>query len=117
MDNINSVQNLIDELKKSESKDYVRVAKRINIPKSEFQKFISWDASDYTRNCIEHNDDFELILICWKPGDETPIHDHNNQRCWVYQVEGKMFEERFVKDAEGNLIKDHEMTLNKGRLT
>lgn len=117
VDNIISIQNLIDELKNSGANQYVSIAKRITISKDECEEYISWDAKDYTRNCIEHNDDFELILICWKPGDETPIHDHNDQRCWVYQIEGEVVEERFVKDEEGNLLKNHEMILSGGRLT
>ena len=107
----------MSELKNADSDDYVVIAKNIDISIAEFKKYISWDPEVYTRNCIEHNEDFELILICWKSGDETPIHGHDNQRCWVYQVAGEMTEERFKEDDEGQLIKEHEMKLTQGKLT
>lgn len=31
----------------------------------------------YSRNLIELNEDFELILLCWLPGQESPIHNHS----------------------------------------
>lgn len=117
MDSINSVESLLSELKNADSDDYVAIAKNIAIHLTDFQKYISWDPDVYTRNCIEHNDDFELILICWKPSDHTAIHNHNDQRCWVYQVAGEMIEERFVEDEDGSLVKEHEMALKSGKLT
>lgn len=116
MDNIISVEGLLSELKNADSDDYVAIAKNIDIPLSEFEKYVSWNSEAYTRNCIDHNENFELILICWKPGDETPIHGHDDQRCWVYQVAGEMLEERFQKE-DGELVKDHEMALTQGKLS
>ena len=31
----------------------------------------------YTRNLVCRSADFELLVLCWKPGHESTIHDHD----------------------------------------
>lgn len=45
--------------------------------------YIFWKPTGYSRN-LAHKDDFcELLVICWSPGAVSPIHGHENQKCWV----------------------------------
>ncbi len=37
----------------------------------------------YMRNLIHRTDRFELIAICWEVGQVSPVHDHENERCWA----------------------------------
>ena len=46
----------------------------------------------YTRNCIIRKSNFELLLLCWSAGQETPIHCHGGEECWVYLLEGHLEE-------------------------
>ena len=46
----------------------------------------------YQRVCVAHDDNAELILLCWDKGQGTPIHNHGRQECWVHIVEGEMTE-------------------------
>ncbi len=34
--------------------------------------------------------DGSLLVICWKPGQATPIHDHNDQLGWVRVLWGSL---------------------------
>ena len=113
MDPITSLQQLTETLDECDPQDYVKVATNMNIPKAEFEKYIFWNDDCYARNCIERTEVYELILICWKPGDETPVHGHDEQKCWIYQVDGKMHEERF-QDEEGTLVSCNQMSLTPG---
>ena len=90
---ITKVISLLDEL--TETHNYAELVKRIQIPLSEFNDYLFWDDNYYTRNCIVRNDDYELILLCWEPGQSTPIHCHNDQECWVYMVSGNIMEYQF----------------------
>ena len=47
----------------------------------------------YARNLIELNDHFELMVICWKPGQVSPIHNHANSSCWMGVARGELLEE------------------------
>ena len=46
----------------------------------------------YTRNKLARTPDFDVLLICWEPGQETRIHDHSGQRGWVRVLEGAIEE-------------------------
>jgi cysteine dioxygenase len=117
MNRIESLNELIETLDDCDPEDYVKLAKHMKLPHSDFEKYAHWKPDGYTRNCIERTDAYELILICWNPGNETPIHCHSEQRCWVYQVEGKLSELRYKADELGTLVVCNEMELSPGRLT
>jgi len=114
--NVESVEQLIEEFESADPAKRVSILKRIQIPKSEFEDFASWDSEDYTRNCIYRNDDFELLLLCWEIGVETPIHGHAGQDCWVFQVSGEVTETRYEKDITNKLITTNNMKLKEGKL-
>ncbi|MFT5103457.1 MAG: cysteine dioxygenase [Candidatus Latescibacterota bacterium] len=117
MDTIESLDELIKILKLSDPTNYSRVARRIQLSKSEFEKFTHWKSDGYSRNCIERTDVFELILICWDAGACTPVHAHDEQRCWVYQVDGKVNEVRFIENEAGSLVPSRRLELTPGNLS
>jgi len=117
MNCIGSLDELIETLNDCEPEDYIKLAKHMNLPTSDFEAYAHWKEDGYARNCIERTDNYELILICWNPRDETPKHGHADQRCWVYQVEGVTEEIRYRADAAGSLVECNKMELTKGRLT
>ena len=41
----------------------------------------------YTRNLVAATDDFDLILLCWNPGRQSPIHDHSGSHCHMKVVQ------------------------------
>ncbi len=90
---ITKVSSLILEL--SEAINYSEIIKRIQIPFSEFSEYLNWNEQYYTRNCIVRTDQYELLVLCWEPGQFSPIHSHNKQECWVYIVEGELNELQF----------------------
>lgn len=117
MNSIETLNELIETLNESDPEDYVNLAKNMNIPKSEFKKYAYWKPGEYTRNCIERTPVYELILICWNPGDETQVHGHDEQRCWVCQIDGMTREIRYEVDSDGKLTECNRMVLTPGRLT
>lgn len=117
MNCIETLSELIETLNDSDPEDYVKVAKNMNIPKSEFKRYAHYKPNKYSRNCIERTPVYELVLICWNPGDETPIHGHDEQRCWVYQVDGTIREIRYKGDEAGQMQECNWLQLTPGRLT
>ena len=114
MSHIESVDELVETLVQTEPRDYVAIAQMLDIPSGDLKEYAFWKDKGYTRNCIERTENFELLLLCWNPGDSTPIHCHGEQRCWVYQVTGKMEEVLYKENAEDELVKDIERTLEPG---
>jgi glutamate/tyrosine decarboxylase-like PLP-dependent enzyme/predicted metal-dependent enzyme (double-stranded beta helix superfamily) len=55
----------------------------------------------------KHNDLFDLLILSWAPGTQSPIHDHPCERCFLMNISGSMFEERYERDNSGILHKVH----------
>lgn len=110
---INNLDDLIEALPDCSGSDYVRIAKNMSIPRTDFLPYQNFDKSHYTRNCISRTDDYELLLLCWEPGQETPIHCHFGEECWVYNVKGNILEERFELEGEELITVDKSMFLPK----
>lgn len=53
-------------------------------------------AERYTRNLVGLDPHFELLLLCWNPGQATPIHAHEGQDCWMAVVEGEIDEVHYA---------------------
>lgn len=115
MQSIKSIDELVASLDEATPKDYPLIAKSINIDPEDFYEYATWEPRGYTRNCIARTDDYELILICWDAGAVTPLHGHDGQDCWVYQVTGEMTELRYDKEG-GKLKKTNEMAFSQGSL-
>lgn len=58
-----------------------------------------WNTKHYARNCVYRNQEFELILLCWEPGQETPVHCHGGEECWVHLIQGALEEDRFEEKS------------------
>jgi len=46
------------------------------------------------------NDKFELVLICWDEKSETLIHDHPDNGCVLYLMDGELEEELYNKSLK-----------------
>jgi len=55
----------------------------------------------YKRNTISSGQWYELLALCWRSGDFTPIHDHSGVSCAFKVVEGEGTEIRFATTASG----------------
>lgn len=42
----------------------------------------------YQRNVLKKTENYELVLICWKAGQKTPIHDHKGSDCAFLILDG-----------------------------
>jgi len=63
------------------------------------------ETKKYTRNLIatDHTT-FTLVLMCWNPGKESPIHDHPCDGCWMRVCEGSVEEYRYNKDESTDTL-------------
>ena len=62
---------------------------------SDWREFALFSDQQYTRNLVAREPRFELMILCWRRGQETPIHNHEGQDCWMAVLEGKVEEVRY----------------------
>ena len=60
-----------------------------------------WSEARYTRNLIALADEFELLLLCWGAGQESPIHNHEGQNCWMGVLDGRIEEIQYAFPEDG----------------
>jgi predicted metal-dependent enzyme (double-stranded beta helix superfamily) len=70
----------------------------------------------YARNTVLLNDQCELVVICWQPGQMSAIHDHGSSYCLYLVVEGTMVEERY-RLVDGKPEKQDERSFGRGDIT
>ena len=93
---IRDVETLLAELEAAGSREAIgRTLARIEFGLEALQPFLHFDPTFYTRNLLRRTPDFELIALCWEPGQATPIHDHDDSDGWVVGMSGSVEEVRY----------------------
>lgn len=52
--------------------------------------YLHYEKTHYTRNLIHRTPLFELMSICWEPGQGSRIHNHAGQQCWMAVPLGRL---------------------------
>ncbi|MCH2267834.1 MAG: hypothetical protein DSY41_04565 [Candidatus Poseidoniales archaeon] len=72
---------------------------QVNLPA--LKECIGYADVGYQRNVIKRSEFYELVVICWIPGQETPIHDHVGSDCAFLIVDGVSTETIYETNEEG----------------
>ncbi|MBI3278964.1 MAG: cysteine dioxygenase family protein [Acidobacteria bacterium] len=72
------------------------------IPLSELQPYIFIAPDHYTRNLIYKCPEFELLLVVWPPGQGSPVHGHEGEKCWARVEQGRLRFTNFREIREGD---------------
>lgn len=56
----------------------------------DLRKEEKWSNETYTRTLLDSgNDHYNLMLLCWGPGQKSPIHNHPNSHCFMKTLKGR----------------------------
>ncbi len=64
-------------------------------------EYLRFSDERYCRNLVGYGSQFYVLVLCWKPGQASPIHDHRNATCGVRVVSGIATETRFREQGAG----------------
>lgn len=104
------------ELTLDEISSYINNLKRVPTVKEIEQKFASlllrqrdyepyrlFTEKKYARNLIARSDYAELLMLCWRSGQRTPIHDHGGSIGVILVCEGSLTETLYERQTAGNV--------------
>jgi len=57
--------------------------------------YLFWDRRHYTRNLIHKTSLYELLALCWEPGQRAAAHNHAGQLCWMAVPLGRLAVQNF----------------------
>jgi cysteine dioxygenase len=70
----------------------------------------------YQRNLIHQTANYEILVLCWRSGQRSPIHDHEKSACGVLVVEGVATETSFLADSTGKTIVSRSRRIRAGSI-
>jgi cysteine dioxygenase len=68
---------------------------QVKLPFASLEPYIFWNDSYYTRNLIYRDELFEVMTLCWRADQKTPIHTHNGQLGWMQVVQGEVLTHQY----------------------
>ena len=89
------IETLINDLKNFSEQDFPisevsNYLQNLIINDKSLKKYTFLSKKKYTRNLIHREKDFEILLICWPPNIDAPIHGHEGEKCWARVEQGTL---------------------------
>ena len=81
-----------------------RLLRGLSVGREDLRAACIFADGGYQRNPVRQTDWYELVCLCWKSGQRTPIHDHEGSSCAFLVVEGLATETRFQRTESGLII-------------
>jgi cysteine dioxygenase len=66
-------------------------------------QFIQFSPRGYTRNLVRGGPWYNVLVLCWKNGQRSPIHDHSGSSCAVKILRGTATETTFDYAPNGHV--------------
>jgi cysteine dioxygenase len=114
MNLVSAIEELKHRAKEMKLPDLRRFVSNLKVERSEIEPHILFTDERYARNLVYKSEDFECLVLCWRPGQRSPIHDHANSICTVYTVEGLLSSDNYRKTATGHVRADYSEDFKPG---
>lgn len=66
--------------------------------------FVRFEPGHYQRNLVAMGPWFEVLVICWRSGQRSPIHNHAQSTCGLKVLAGVCTETYFAHSACGQVV-------------
>jgi cysteine dioxygenase len=113
-----TLHNWFDELDRHEERIplaiLLRGLKQLRLDPAELSPFIQFSPERYRRNLIHEGPAYHALLLCWRPGQRSPIHDHRGSACGVRVIRGQATETVFEMTEEGLIFPTQTRQLPEG---
>ena len=72
-----------------------------NVTREDMVIACRFDEVTYARTTLAKSPWYQLLVICWKQGQSSPIHDHEGSSCGVRVIDGMATETLFHQTRPG----------------
>jgi cysteine dioxygenase len=88
----------------------------LSLNRDDLRECINFNERAYQRNLIHLTGSYEVLVLCWRSGQRSPIHDHGDSTCGVLVLEGIATETSFVASPRGAVAAAHSRRIGAGSL-
>ena len=96
--------------------DVHKVVARLRVSPDELVRYQHWFDDRYTRTRFYQGERFEILVLCWQEGQQSPIHDHAQSICTMVVLEGNAVTTLYKVEG-GALVEEGTSTLDVGSIT
>jgi cysteine dioxygenase len=89
----------------------------VEVTADELRPYVSFKEGTYARHRVHSGPHAELLVLCWRPGQRTPIHDHAGSYGAVKVLRGVMWETLFEMEGDEGLAYKSAREWTPGRVT
>ena len=75
----------------------------LDLDPDEVREYMRFSDERYQRNLLRAGPNYHALILCWKNGQRSPIHDHRGSACGVRVLRGVATETIFQRGADGTL--------------
>lgn len=77
-------------------------------------EYAHFGAESYRRNLLRAGPAYHALILCWRNGQRSPIHDHRGSSCGVKVLKGVATETVFERTAAGHIYPTKTRQLQEG---
>ncbi len=81
--------------------ELVRRLRELDLGLDEVAPFMRFAEGTYRRNLMHEGPAYQALVICWRNGQRSPIHDHRGSSCAVRVLKGEAVETLFSHTRSG----------------
>jgi cysteine dioxygenase len=75
----------------------------VEVDPADLAEHVRFSSQGYTRNLVRAGPWYNLLVLCWKNGQRSPIHDHAGSTCGVRVLSGVLTETAFAFAPHGRV--------------
>lgn len=78
-----------------------RSLRKLRVSRGELGGAVRFGRHTYRRNLLHDSPQYQALVLCWRSGQRSPIHDHRGSACGVRVIEGVATEVIFDRSPAG----------------
>jgi cysteine dioxygenase len=83
--------------------DLLELLACLEVEPADLAEHVRFSTQGYTRNLVRAGPWYNLLVLCWKNGQRSPIHDHTGSSCAVRVLRGVLTETAFAFAPHGRV--------------
>ncbi|HKG20492.1 MAG TPA: cysteine dioxygenase family protein [Blastocatellia bacterium] len=101
---LNELADAINSLKEVPRLDLIMEwFSALDLRPRDYERYRVFTNRKYARNLVARSEFAEMLMLCWRSGQRTPIHDHGGSVGVVLVCEGQLTETMFARAPEGHV--------------
>ncbi|MFQ5734568.1 MAG: cysteine dioxygenase family protein [Planctomycetaceae bacterium] len=88
----------------------------VDVDLSRLGPYLRFHPERYQRNLLCGGDAYHALLLCWRAGQRSPIHDHRGSNCAFRVLRGVATESTFERTSTGLVYPVESRRLTPGRV-